>query len=115
MASLSAGEPDWSSPVSATTTRPVLFDVYRDDKLLTSALLSCRPPGKRNQSAPAYIDGAVEILLHPASHSYRVAPIDLFGQTGVPSVKAQVEVNDLPAPPPPIRLRPGSPSPTGLP
>jgi hypothetical protein len=107
---------NWNSPASTAATRPVLFDVYRDGKALTeqAPILS---PGRQAEinPAPCFIDGAVEILRDQPAHSYQIASIDLFGQTGSKSSEVKVEVNDLPAPPPPIRLQTWQPEPDGNP
>ena len=98
----------WKSPPRRESTQPILFDVYRDNQLLTGEAPVLRP-GRlaESQRATIYIDPEVEISSagNPKEYEYRVTSIDLFGQVGNPSTPFLLSITDLPAPPPPVRLQ----------
>ena len=107
---------NWTAPGPANATRPVLFDVYRDNQPLTPKSPVLAPVSQAEiNPAPAYIDREVEVLEAQPVHIYEVAPIDVFGQVGDQRDKASVAVKDLPAPPAPIRLQTWQPDPKAHP
>lgn len=87
--------------------QPVLFDLWRDSErarevFLTEKLPVLVPAPAWEQTGTAlFIDAGVPL----GKHSYRLRPIDLFGQVGEAIESKPVEVQDLEAPPPPVRLR----------
>ena len=95
--------PSIKNPALASV-QPILYDVARDapDRLITEknpALVAS--PAWQNENAALFTDVDVPV----GTHSYWVRGIDLFGQTGEWTESDPVPVEDLAAPPPPVRLR----------
>ena len=93
---------------STAVVAPVLFDV---DRLVAPAAAS---RGSLVERAPVLAtangrDAAAPFAVDPdlplGSYRYRVRGIDLFGQVGESADSDPVEVRDLEAPPPPVRLQ----------
>lgn len=86
---------------TVTPVQPVLYGLARfyegkGPEILEPVLVS-----KQAWSNPyLYVDLDVQ----PGGYVYEVRPIDIFGQRGA-AITAQVKVEDLEAPPPPIRTR----------
>lgn len=87
--------------------QPILFDLWHDagrarEVFLTEKLPVLVPAPAWEQAGTAlFIDAGVPL----GQHGYRLRPIDLFGQVGEAIESKPVEVQDLEAPPPPVRLR----------
>ena len=90
-----------------TTTTPVLFDVRRASPDSADLLLTRHRPvlvskeSWRDTRAARFVDTGVPL----GTYHYRVRGIDIFGQAGAWLDPAAVEVKDLEAPPPAVRLR----------
>ena len=54
-----------------------------------------------NPNAPNFVDTNLPL----GTYSYTARPIDLFGQLGEPIGSNSIKIEDLEAPPPPIRTR----------
>jgi hypothetical protein len=98
----------WPRPQSSQgAVQPVLFDLWRTslgrpEVFLTETLPVLVPAKAWETDATAlFIDTDVPL----DQHSYRLQAIDLFGQVGEPIKSKLINVADLVAPPPPIRLR----------
>ncbi len=98
----------WPQPQQGQeAVQPVLFDIARRsdssaEVSLTEAMPVLVPASEWDGTDTAlFIDTDVAL----GKQFYRLRPIDLFGQVGDWIDAEQIEVQDLEAPPPPVRLR----------
>jgi hypothetical protein len=98
----------WPRPQAGQgAVQPVLFDLWRDpgtrpEEFLTAKLPVLVPATARtNDGTALFVDTNVPL----GQHSYRLQAIDLFGQVGEAIESRPIPVQDLEAPPPPVRLR----------
>ena len=97
----------WARPdtsVTGAAVTPVAYDVTRREtsraELLTEQSVAVVPHSAFAKKAPCIIDDAAPL----GRHHYAVQPIDVFGQVGDAVVSPEIEVQDLEAPPPPVRV-----------
>ena len=107
----------WRKPPAANAAQaavaPVLFDVRRARETSLSPPVfgpAEALPGRRPALVPAsswetaldvrFVDVAASL----GAYRYSVAGVDLFGQVGTPAAGPRVSVQDLEAPPPPVRV-----------
>lgn len=76
----------WASFVTITEGRPVLVTASAEANTLPSVY---------------YIDGPLDL----GKYRYNATGIDLFGQKSAPSLWVEIDLADLVAPPPPIKLK----------
>lgn len=99
----------WPRPsiVTGPQTRavqPVLYELTRisgGSRHMVSEPVLVGSHAWKQKPGILYVDRDVPL----GSHSYEVRPIDLFGQLGSAIASPPITVNDLEAPPPPIRTR----------
>jgi hypothetical protein len=98
----------WSRlKMSERALRPVLFDLWRDPGTMNENFLTAKQPilvpltAAATDNTALFVDANVPL----GKHTYRLRPIDIFGQLGDGIDSEPIEVRDLEAPPPPVRLR----------
>ena len=98
----------WPRPKEGQgAVQPILFDLWRDPGSGRETFLTKNQPilvpaqSWANDGTALFIDTAVSL----GQHNYRLRGIDLFGQVGQAIESKPIEVKDLEAPPPPVRLR----------
>ena len=96
----------WPTPAFDGTpqsgaVQPVLYDITRvpGGQIKEPVLVDNRSWEKTN--AVLYIDRDLRL----GTYTYKVRPIDLFGQIGLPLQSEPIEIEDNLAPPPPVRTR----------
>ena len=98
----------WSRPKEGQgAVQPILFDLWRDPGSGRETFLTKNQPvlvpaqSWANDGTALFIDTAVPL----GQYSYGLRGIDLFGQVSQAIESKPIEVKDLEAPPPPVRLR----------
>lgn len=90
--------------VTGMAVTPVAYDVTRHgvggDELLTGKSVVIVPHSTFEKKTACMVDDAVPIGVY----RYGVQPIDIFGQVGDAAITREIEVDDLEAPPPPVRV-----------
>lgn len=101
---LSWPKPTLGNSPQARAVQPVLYELTRTSTAngeRTNELILINNQSWEAADPVLYVDRDVP----GGPHTYSVAPIDLFGQLGVPLNSEKIEVADNVVPPPPIRTR----------